>query len=614
NHLQTRIQAHGSPTNNLKVYGLSDIPETEDLYASGEYGFLKLASSGGHLYGRKTISSESFVWWNHDYDTTPEKIKRYADELLTAGVNEIVYHGFPYEYMDRPDPGWYPFASSFDLNATYSSPMNFHNPFWEYLRPLNDYMARIQYLSQTSHFVAPVALYNHHNNFPSGPMGDDYPLEYSLMANGYNFDFINEDILVNSARVVNHELQTPGSTYKVLVLRNESSLTLALVRKLRQFSQEGLPVVFVETAPVEEIGFLNYAANGREIRRLVTEMLGGTPPESVGASADRKNGTTLFVKDAARVPSLLESSLGVRPNLHFASPQPDIYFAQFDHGPVRFYFLRNPKQEPQDTRIVLDGVGAPEIWDPWTGKITKAAQYLQKAGGTAVDIHLDPYGSILVALGGAAEGAHVLSCNFGELREVNGHLHGAADKPGMYHATMSDGRTVQANIAEGEIPPPLTLGPGWFLTGTGKDKDGKESTQEVYPAELKDWTALPGFRQFSGKGRYTLDFQLAKQFLKTGLVWDLDLGEVHDVAEVWINGRKAATLLLRPYRVDATPYLQAGANNLEIIVTNTLRNRLVGDGLTGDPNFVVFKNRMFYLPSGMVGPVRLVPSRAVDLQ
>ena len=50
----------------------------------------------------------------HDYETTPEKVKLYADELLTAGINEILYHGFPYEYMDRPEPGWHPFSSKYD--------------------------------------------------------------------------------------------------------------------------------------------------------------------------------------------------------------------------------------------------------------------------------------------------------------------------------------------------------------------------------------------------------------------------------------------------------------------------------------------------------------------
>jgi hypothetical protein len=343
-------------------------------------------------------------------------------------------------------------------------------------------------------------------------------------------------------------------------------------------------------------------------------MLGGMPPEDVESSAVRKNGSTLFIKDATRVPGLLESSLGIRPNLRFESPQPNIFFAQFDHCPLRFYFLRNSKPTPQDARVVFEGAGAPELWDPWTGKIAAARQYARKADGPAIAIHLDAYGSVVVALGEASETLHVLSSNFAELREINGRMTGIADNPGTYRASLSDGRTVQKDIAASEIPSPLTLGPNWFLKAVGKDKNGKEYTREAYLPDLKDWSVVPTFRNFSGKGHYTLDFQVAETYLKPGLVADLDLGEVHDVAEVWINSHKAATLLLRPYRVDATPYLQAGNNHLEIIVTNTLRNRLVGDGLAGDPNFVVFRNRMFYLPSGMVGPVRLVPSCAVNLQ
>jgi hypothetical protein len=382
------------------------------------------------------------------------------------------------------------------------------------------------------------------------------------MANGYNFDFINEDILVNSARVVNHELRTPGSTYKALVLRNESRLTLALVRKLHQFSQEGLPVVFVEAAPAEEIGFLNYAENGREIWQLVTEMLGGVSPAGVAASADKKNGTTLFVKDATRVPGLLEGSLGVGPNLHFESPQPNIYFAQFNHGPVRLYFLRNPKPEPQEACVVFEGAGTPELWDPWTGIIAAARRYVQKQGKTAMDIHLDSYGSVLVAFSEAAESLYVLTSNFAEVREINGRLTGLAHHPGAYRATLSNGKTVQKDIAGNEIPGALTLGPNWFLSAVGKDKNGKEYTREVHLSDLKDWTLVPNLRAFSGKGHYTLDFQVEGQYLKPGLMWDLDLGELHDVAEVWINGRKAATLLLHPYRMDATSYLQAGNNHL----------------------------------------------------
>ncbi len=71
---------------------------------------------------------------------------------------------------------------------------------------------------------------------------------------------------------------------------------------------------------------------------------------------------------------------------------------------------------------------------------------------------------------------------------------------------------------------------------------------------------------------------------------------------------------MRPYRVDVAPYLKAGSNHFEIVVTNTLRNRLVGDGMSGDPHFVMFQRRVSFMPSGLIGPVRLLPEARVKLQ
>src|SRR6185437_13482537 len=106
NHkLLSRTQAHGAPADVLRIYGEADIPETEDLYDKGGYDFLKMAASSAHVYGRSIVGSESFVWPNALYQTTPEKMKLAADELLTAGVNAIVYHGFPYIVPEVAPPG-----------------------------------------------------------------------------------------------------------------------------------------------------------------------------------------------------------------------------------------------------------------------------------------------------------------------------------------------------------------------------------------------------------------------------------------------------------------------------------------------------------------------------
>ena len=156
-----------------------------------------------------------------------------------------------------------------------------------------------------------------------------------------------------------------------------------------------------------------------------------------------------------------------------------------------------------------------------------------------------------------------------------------APSAGAYRATLSNGKTIQTDVVENEIPDALTLGPNWFLKAVGKDKNGKEYTREVHMPDLKNWPLIPELRYFSGKGHYTLDFQVDGRYLKPGLVLDMDLGEVHDVAEVWINGRKASTLLSLPYRLDATPFLEAGKNHLEIIVANHLARGLDGGRESG---------------------------------
>jgi hypothetical protein len=62
----SRIQAHGTWGDILRVYAAADIPEGETF---GDHRTLRvntihrrLASSAAHLYGRKLISNETFTW------------------------------------------------------------------------------------------------------------------------------------------------------------------------------------------------------------------------------------------------------------------------------------------------------------------------------------------------------------------------------------------------------------------------------------------------------------------------------------------------------------------------------------------------------------------------
>jgi len=99
-------------------------------------------------------------------------------------------------------------------------------------------------------------------------------------------------------------------------------------------------------------------------------------------------------------------------------------------------------------------------------------------------------------------------------------------------------------------------------------------------ATLEDWTqrAESGIKYFSGTAVYTKTFDLPKSEIgnrKSEIF--LDLGTVHALAEVWLNGKNLGVVWTAPWRVDISPAVKAKRNNLEIKVTNVWANRLIGD-------------------------------------
>ena len=154
--LKARIQAHGAPVDLLKAYATADIPETEQLASGGTTEFLKLATSAADVYGRPLVSAESFVHPGMAYKSTAESLERDANRLIAAGVNEIVYHGFPYVYLDRPEPGWYPFARP----PMFSDHFSEHNTqLWPAISSVNAYITRLQLVSRSGRPAHRYALY-----------------------------------------------------------------------------------------------------------------------------------------------------------------------------------------------------------------------------------------------------------------------------------------------------------------------------------------------------------------------------------------------------------------------------------------------------------------------
>ena len=134
--------------------------------------------------------------------------------------------------------------------------------------------------------------------------------------------------------------------------------------------------------------------------------------------------------------------------------------------------------------------------------------------------------------------------------------------------------------------------------------------------ELISWSEAPdqGIRYFSGTATYHQRFRFDP---KDTVGYDrvtLDLGNLSEVAEVWLNDQPLGITWSKPYTFEITDRLKKGENTLKIEVANTWSNRLVGDATTGE-KFTETNIATAYrdtpwkeaplLESGLLGPVTL---------
>jgi len=548
--LLARTQAHGAPADVLRIYGEADIPETENLFDRGAYDFLKMAASAAHIYGRAVVGSESFVWEGAAYQTTPEKMKVAADELLTAGVNAIVYHGFPYIVPDFPPPGWHPFTGVPPGGGNYSSFFNERNPFWPYFGQLNAYITRVQFISQVGTNIAAVAHYRNDLTHGADEVAPPPKLNQAILDAGYNYDHINADSLLHSTVRDRMLVTTGGAHYRVLVLPQLEAIDATLAEKLGNFAGAGLPILFVGQTPSRADTFLDNA--------------GGTQRVQAAMRALRTHANVSFPAHTDGVPLALRAA--ANPNIRFQSePLP---FLQKRIGRINAFFIRNDSDTTHHLEAEFEADGDPELWDPWTGKFATIGDQQRKGNWVKVVTDLQPFSSALIAFD--------------------------PDRAAKSTTAPPAARKLKRTEEIGAT--------GWKLTTVDLNPSGKSAPIHRDLPILIDWSLDNQLRGLSGRGTYTTTFTLSAADAAMRLI--LDLGNVKDVAEVTVNGKPAGTLLLRPYQADVTDFVQPGRNLLEISVTNALFNSMTlreprpfRAGSTENPSGL--------MSSGLIGPVQL---------
>jgi hypothetical protein len=565
---------HAVPVDSLRCLGINDAPMSEFWAWSWRHRvgdtnrfFVKQPASAAHTYGRRLVLAEGFTTIGpHWQETLWDNLKPAFDRALCEGLNRLVWHTFTCSPLEMGLPGQEYFAGThFNPNATW----------WSRSGPFLAYLNRCQFMLQQGRFVADAVYYygDHVPNFAQLKQSDP-----ARVLPGYDYDVATEEVVLTRMEVSEGRIVLPdGMSYRVLVLPDRASISLPVLRKIRELVAAGATVMGPK--PTRATGLRGFPACDQEVNRLADELWGEGDKPVPPRSRPFGSGRVLSGVTAREV--LLAD--GVPPDFEFAGGAPgtalDYIHRATDEADIYFVANRSNRFEPVVCRFrVADRV--PELWDPVTGGRRVLPAFERVGGRTMVPLEFTPFGSWFVVFG----------TNTGAATSIAGNRNFPV------------------------IEPRHELAGAWQVK-FDRDQGGPGSVEF---GQLRDWTEHhePGVRHYSGTATYTKEFEPPPAILAGRLGNSerllLDLGELRELAEVRLNGRELGILWCPPFRVDVTDVLKPGENTLEVDIVNFWPNRIIGDAALAPEerrtrtNIRKLTRDTPLVRSGLMGPVRLL--------
>jgi hypothetical protein len=361
-------------------------------------------------------------------------------------------------------------------------------------------------------------------------------------------------------------------------------MTPELLEKISSLVEAGARII--GTPPVKSPSLAGYPGCDDQVSSLAENLWGSL--QVPGTESDRTygNGTIYWggaLSESApgtlyphydHIAGILDE-LGIPED--FNSGNNNIRFGHRRTADRDIYFIANRTGTRQETECIFRAEGIPELWIGATGETRKITDYRTEDGITTIPMEFFPYESFFITFSGNK---------------------GRDSGPGKGKGNFPSSETLQTLEGSWDV----SFDPRW---------GGPE--QAAFEA-LTDWTEHEerGIRYYSGIAAYSKAFTLDKT-LDEGKSYFIDLGMVHDMARVKLNGKDIGVVWCAPWRIDVSEAIQDGENQLEIQVANRWVNRLLGDRQEPDANVrtVQFKDGLMGGREYTTGRYTFIPEQAM---
>jgi hypothetical protein len=601
----------------IEMQGKLDIPmgefwlggEPNEKYPQwrGGQDNTKEAAVAGHVYGKEVIACEAFTSFAHDDGFTqyPEILKPVGDRQFCKGMNEMVFHRYAHQPDEKvPGMGLGQFGLNLERTTTW----------WEPGREWITYLRRCQYMLRQGRFFAD-ACYYYGQDVPGSayffsPGGlDDRTKMLPVLPKGYDYDVCDHTTFATMFVEDGFVALPSGMRYQYLVLPDHARYTPAALEKVAELVKAGATVI--GRKPSRSPSLSGFADSDAQIQQIAAELW----PKGKG---ERRVGKGRVIAGKSFEAILAADSLSP----DFQSGADNVWYIHRKLKEGESYFVAYQEDRTKDLSLRFRVTGmVPEVWNPVSGEKTVVANYTDDGTVTTIPFKMDPFGSRFIVFRPSVENDAISKLTQdGQpvVLDSNG-LRFTVWENGKYTAEFKDGR--QAKSVVKGIPATETVEGSWSVAF--QKERGAPEGETVFDA-LTSWTESDelGIKYFSGTANYSKTINVSADRLKKGRrVW-LDLGEVANLAEVSVNGKKFAPLWKSPFKVDITDAVKAGSNKLKVKVTNCWKNRILGDRKVPSDQKITWTLYPFYhddkeaplMESGLLGPVRLLSSGTVTLK
>ena len=533
------------------------------------------AISGAHIYGKNIIQAEAFTSVRMNWGEHPGNLKRIGDRNFALGINKMVLHVWTHNpWMDKK-PGM-----TLDGVGLY---FQRDQTWFKQSKAWIEYLTRCQALLQIGKPVVDIGVFT----------GEEVPRRSILpdrLVNTLPGIFGKEKVEAEKKRLENIGQplrQIPdGVTHSANMADPEDWINPLNGYKYDCFNPDVLMQMKVVNGRVVTPGGASYAvlvipgkhpmSPNNELRAAALNKLKQLVNAGAKIIIDKEfiksfNGNKNVV--AAPYTDSSFAKLRVQKDVEVIKGK-NVAWTHRKDGNADIYFISNQKNIDQhvDLRFNIKGKDF-EIYDPVTGDRLKSYTF-------SID--------------------------------NNNYIHCELDLRANQSVVVVFKGKLPQNKMVPFIPPAFvenikTLNSGWQIHLNENDEQMVFKTDSLI--------SLPDFKNddvkyYSGTMIYENEFTYKPDSKLKSVSIQID--SIFNIATIVVNGINCGTLWTPPYQLDITKAVKPGENKIEIEVTNTWHNRLIGDNLLPPDKRITWTTAPFrlkdkpLLPAGIIGDVKII--------